>query len=167
MIRSIPRQKFCFYYLPTRGRAGIKLGDAWYVSNVSIIFYCSLLYYILFWMFNGLHYTLLYYFGTNLITGGPAQNCCFWPISEFRRKRISNGVQKEWNLRERDFWNKRDPEDLDPTSRKQSGGHEVGGTPTPLSAPSTLVGPMLLHRRTSSSYIYLHTPKLPDTEPKT
>jgi hypothetical protein len=28
---------FC-YHLPTRGQAGVKLGDAWYVSNVSIIF---------------------------------------------------------------------------------------------------------------------------------
>ena len=100
-------------------------------------------------------------FGTNLLTGGPAQNWCFFPISEFRRKRISNGVQTEWNLRERDFRNERDPEDLDPTSRHQAGGHEVGG------AHSTLVGPTLLHRRTSSSYIYLRTPKLPDTEPKT
>jgi len=100
-------------------------------------------------------------FGTNLLTGGPAQNCCFLPISEFRRKRISNGVQTEWNLRERDFRNERDPEELDPTSRHQPGGNEVGG------APSTLVGPMLLHRLPSSSYIYLRTPKLPDMEPKT
>ena len=37
---------------------------------------------------------------------------------------------------------------------------------TPLGAPSTLVGPTLLLRRTFSSYIYLRTPKLPDTEPK-
>ena len=51
-------------------------------------------------------------------------------------------------------------------SRHQPGGHEVGGAPTPPGAPSTLVGPLLLHRRTSSSYIYLRTPKLPDTEPK-
>jgi hypothetical protein len=28
---------FC-YHLPTRGRVGVKLGDAWYISNVSIIF---------------------------------------------------------------------------------------------------------------------------------
>jgi hypothetical protein len=28
---------FC-YHLPTRGRAGVMLGDAWYVSNVSVIF---------------------------------------------------------------------------------------------------------------------------------
>ena len=167
MPSSTPHQKFCFYHLPTRGRAGIKLGDAWYVSNVSIIFDCSMLYYLLFWTLLGfiIHFYII--FGTNLLTGGPAQNCCFLPISEFRRKRISNGVQMEWNLRERDFRNEHDPEDLDPTSSNQQGRHEVGGRAYPPPAPSTLVGPILLHRRTPSSYIYLRTPKLPDTEAKT
>ena len=119
-----------------------------------------MLYYLLFWTLLGfiIHFYII--FGTNLLTGGPAQNCCFLPISEFRRKRISNGVQTEWNLRERDFQNERDPEDLDPTSRKLPGSHEVGG------APSTLVGPMLLHRRTPSSYIYLRTPNRSGTKPK-
>ena len=28
MLGGIPHQKMCFYHLPTRGRAGIKLGDA-------------------------------------------------------------------------------------------------------------------------------------------
>ena len=28
MLGSIPHQKFRFYHLPTRGRAGIKFGDA-------------------------------------------------------------------------------------------------------------------------------------------
>ena len=28
MIGSFPRQKFYFYHLPTRGRVGVKLGDA-------------------------------------------------------------------------------------------------------------------------------------------
>ena len=45
MPNSTPHQKFCFYHLPTRGRAGIKLGDAWFVSNVSILFDCSMLSY--------------------------------------------------------------------------------------------------------------------------
>ena len=120
-----------------------------------------------FWLFHAILYsvwTLLGFiihfyiiFGTNLLTGGPAQNCCFLPILGFRRKRISNGVQTEWNLRERDFWNEHDPGDLDPTSRKKRGGHEVG-TRLPPGAPSTLVAPLLLHRRTPSSYIYLRTP---------
>ena len=70
-------------------------------------------------------------FGTNLLNGGPAQIVVFLPISVFRRKRISNGVQTEWNLRERDFRNEQDPGDLDPTSSNQQGSHEVGGAPTP------------------------------------
>ena len=28
MLGSIPHQTFCFYHLPTRGRVGVKLGDA-------------------------------------------------------------------------------------------------------------------------------------------
>ena len=28
MLGSIPHKKLCFYHLPNRGRAGIKLGDA-------------------------------------------------------------------------------------------------------------------------------------------
>ena len=28
IVDSMSHQKFCFYHLPTRGRAGIKLGDA-------------------------------------------------------------------------------------------------------------------------------------------
>ena len=165
MPSSIPHQKFCFYHLPTRGRAGIKLGDAWYVSNVPIIFYRSMLYYILFWTLMGfiIHFYII--FLTNLLTGGPTQNCCFLPISEFRRKRISNGVQTEWNLRERDFRNKRDPEDLDPTSRHQPGRHEVGGRAYRPRCALHLHG-ALVAPPTYFFYIYLHTPKLPDTEPK-
>ena len=43
-----------------------------YVSNVSIIFYCSMLYYLLFWTLLGfiIHFYII--FGTNLITDGPA-----------------------------------------------------------------------------------------------
>ena len=60
ILGSIPHQKFCFYHLPTRGRAGIKLGDALYVSNVSIIFDCSMLLYYPFWMFYMHLYVVLY-----------------------------------------------------------------------------------------------------------
>ena len=60
-----------------------------------------------------IHFLII--FGTNLLTGGPAQIVVFFTILVFRRKRISNGVQMEWNLRERDFRNKRDPEDLEST----------------------------------------------------
>ena len=123
MLGSIPHKNICFYHLPTQGRVGIKLGDALYVSNVSIIFDCFMLLYYLFWMLTGfiLHFYII--FGTNLLTQGPMQ-IVFLPISVFCRKGISNGVQMEWNLQERSFWNKRDPEDLEWKSRKNRGSHE-------------------------------------------
>ena len=164
MPSSTPHQKFSFYHLPTRGRAWIKLGDGWYVSNVSIIFDCSMLLYYLFLMLMGfiLHFYII--FGTNLLTGGPAQNCCFFAYFRVSKKsnikRSPNGI----NLRERDFLNKRDPGDLQWPSRNKGGRQ---GRAYPLGALSTLVGPLLLYRRTSSSYIYLRTPKRSDTEPKT
>ena len=159
-VRKHSTSKILFYHLPTRGRAGIKLGDACYVSNVSIIFDCSMLYYLLFWTILVFIFHFYITFGTNLLTGGPAQNCCFLPFSVFRRNRISNGVQTEWNLRDRDFPTERDPGDLDPTPRSARGSHEGGGR-----APY-LVGPLLLHRRTHSSYIYLRTTDRSNTEPK-
>jgi hypothetical protein len=53
-----PQKLLLCYHLPTWGRAGVKLGDAWYVSNVSIIidapclfihhFLCVLLHFMVF-----------------------------------------------------------------------------------------------------------------------
>ena len=85
-----------------------------------------LLYYP-FGMFMGFILHIYIIFGTNLLTGGPTHIAVFLPISVFRRKGISNGVQTEWNLRERDFWNKSDPESLECKSRSSRGPHEIGG----------------------------------------
>ena len=116
MLGSIPHQKFCFYHLPTQGWAGIKLGDAWYVFNVSIIFYCSMLLYYPFWMFMG--FTLHFYiiFGTNLLTGGPAQIVVFCLFQCFEEKEYqteskrnetfgsdllgTNAIQETWSGRQ-------------------------------------------------------------------
>ena len=87
MLGSIPHQKFCFYHLPTQGRAGIKLGDTWYVSNISIIFDCSMLLYYMIWMFNGLYYTLLYYFWDWPINPRPSANYCFFAYFNVSQKR--------------------------------------------------------------------------------
>ena len=98
-----------------------------------------LLYYP-FWMFIGFILHIYIIFGTNLLTGGPARIAVFLPISVFRRKGIPNGVQTE-NLRKRDFWNERDPEDLECKSRSSRGGHDIGGRAPvsrgPLGRPPT------------------------------
>ena len=60
--------------------------------------------------FNMLFYII---FGTNLLTGGPVPVFVFLPISAFRRKGISNGIQTERNLREDLSWNKRKPGKLE------------------------------------------------------
>ena len=75
-----------------------------------------MLYYLLFWTLLGfiIHFYII--FGTNLLTGGPAQNCCFLPVLGFRRKGISkeskrnetfgnvifsmNKTQETWILRQ-------------------------------------------------------------------
>jgi len=87
MLGSIPHQKFYFYHLPTRGRAGIKLGDAWYVCNVSIIFDCSMLLYYPFWMFMGFTLHIYIIFGTNLLTGGPTRIVMFFAYFSISNKR--------------------------------------------------------------------------------
>ena len=71
--------------------------------------------YYLFWMFMGfiMHFYII--FGTNLLTKGPVQIAVFLPISVFRRKGISNGIQTEWNLCEDIFLNKRNLGDLEST----------------------------------------------------
>ena len=104
-------------------------------------------------MFMGfiIHFYII--FGTNLLTQSPVPVPVFSLVSVFRRKGISNRVQTEWNLRESYFWKESNPRDLECTSGDQRGEHEEGG------APSTLMGPSLLHRPTSSSYIYWHTLK--------
>ena len=76
-------------------------------------------------MLMGLFIHFYIIFGTNLLTQGPVQIAIFLPISVFRRKGKSNGIRMERNLRESDFWNKRDLEDLEWTSRKKRGGHEA------------------------------------------
>ena len=61
-----------------------------------------------------------------------------------------NVIQETWTL-------------LQEVSREVT---RVEGVP-PLGAPPCLVGPLELHRRAPSSYIYLRTPIRPKTEPKT
>ena len=104
-----------------------------------------------------LHFSII--FGTNLLTQGPVQIAVlfvYFSVSQKRNiKRSPNGM----NLRERDFWNKRDPQDLEWTLRNKRGVHEVGGRAYPLGAPSPSWAPCgstdLLF---PPIYIYIHIP---------
>ena len=90
-----------------------------------------MLYYILFWTLLGFIIHFYITFGTNLLTGGPAHIVVLLPISVFRRKGISNGVQTERNLRQPDFLEEYHPGDLEFMSEEPRGGHEIGGCTPP------------------------------------
>ena len=62
---------------------------------------------------------------------------------------FSDKIQETWTLRQ---------------ERREAATRVEGA---PLGRAPCLVGPLLLHRRTPSSYIYLRTLKRSDTEPKT
>ena len=150
MPSSIPHQKFIFYHLPTRGGAGIKLWNAWYVSNVSIIFDCSMLLYYLFWMFMGfvIHFYII--FGTNLLTGSPAQIAVFAYFRVSLKKNIKrspNGMKPLGMWFSEQTWPRGLGVHVNKATRKARGRRRA----------SPPVGPSLLHRRTSSSYIYPYT----------
>jgi hypothetical protein len=78
------------YHLPTWGRAGVKLGDAWYVSNVSIIFDapCLFLHHLLSIL---LHLVAFYaFFGTNLLTRCHSASSLFSVVSVFQKSYTGN-----------------------------------------------------------------------------
>ena len=126
-----------------------------------------MLLYYLFWMLMGLFIHFYIIFGTNLLTQGPVQIVVFFPISVFRRKGISNGIQTELNLRERDFWNKRNPGDLEWTSSKQRGSHEARrraqgvGAPPPSWAPRGSTDLLLSPIYTHIPWKHLRAPRNP------
>src|SRR3989337_3814752 len=105
MLGSIPQSKICFVTFLLEDEQELSLGML-DTSPMYLYFLIVPCYYIIcFGCLMGfiIHFYII--FGTNLLTGGPAQNAVFLPISVFRRKGISNGVQTEWNLRESYFWN--------------------------------------------------------------
>jgi hypothetical protein len=80
-----PQKLFFCYHLPTRGRAGVKLEDAWYVSNVSIIFdaLCLFLHHLLCVL---LHFMAFYAFSrTNLLTRCHSASSLFSAVFVFQK----------------------------------------------------------------------------------
>ena len=86
MLGSIPHQKFCFFHLPTRGRAWIKLGmlDTSPTYLYFLIVPCYYITYFVCLMGFTMHFYII--FGTNLLTGGPAQIAVFCLFECFAEK---------------------------------------------------------------------------------
>ena len=93
MLGSIPHQKFCFYHLPTWGRAGIKLGM---LIRLQRIYNFLLFHAIILSILDTLYAFLCYFtsfFGTNLLTQCPvpvAIFCLFLPFQKIIIKKCPN-----------------------------------------------------------------------------
>ena len=108
--------------------------------------------YYLFWMFMDfiIHFYII--FGTNLLTRGPSHWCfiAYFSVSQKRNiKRSPNGMKPLGEL----FLEQTQSRTLGVAVKKH--GRKARGRGT----PSTLMGPPLLHRRTSFAYIYPYTLK--------
>ena len=83
-------------------------------------------------------------FGTNLLTQSLVSVPVFPLFQCFEEKEYQTESKRNKTFWRSYFWKESNPGDLESTSRKQRGRHEAGGAPTPLGAPSTLVGPSWL-----------------------
>src|SRR3954469_220619 len=97
-----------------------------------------MLYYLLFWIILGfiIHFYII--FGTNLLTGGPAQNSCFFCLFQcFEEKEYqTESKRNEINWRSY-FWKERYRKSLECTSGKKGGAHEGGGRPPRARPPAS------------------------------
>ena len=70
-----------------------------------------MLYYLLFWTILGFIFHFYIIFGTNLLTGGPAQNCCFFAyfsVSDKQNiKRSPNGIKSSVTWFSHQTWSRR------------------------------------------------------------
>ena len=108
-----------------------------------------MLYYLLFWAILGfiIHFHII--FGTNLLTGGPAQNCCFF-FAYF-------SVSKKRNIK----WSRNGTKSTGEVIFGRNATRWAWSTRQGISGLLTrVVGPPKLHRRTSCTHIYSHTLKL-------
>ena len=125
-----------------------------------------MLYYILFWAILGFIIHFYITFGTNLLTGGPAQICCFMPISVFRGKGISDGVKTERNQLEKLFLEGKQPRELGVHVRGDTGcprGWGCTHPPPPGHAPLPHGAPVAPPTYPLHPYILLY-PKTSRTE---
>ena len=118
-----------------------------------------MLYYILFWTLMGFIIYFYIIFGTNLLTGGPAQNCCLCLFQSFAEKEYQTESKRNETFGRVIFGTNVIQRTWSGCQERSEEATRQGGAPAPLGAPPTLVGPSQLHRPPSSSYIYPYTPK--------
>ena len=115
-----------------------------------------MLYYLLFWTILGFIFHFYIIFGTNLLTGGPARIVVFCLFKGFEEKEYQTDSKRNESFGNVIFSSDKTQETW--TLRQESHKAVTRVEGAPLGRAPCLVGPSKLHRRTSSSYIYIHVP---------
>ena len=154
MLGGIPHQKFCFYHLPTQGRAGIKVGmlirlqriyNFWFFHAVVLSFLDVL---------QSFYSNFIYILG---LTYWHSTQCqlLFFACFLHRKKSISNGVQTPRNF----LWIFYGPEDIHWARAAPAGCPEGGTTQArpgglcpprwPLAPPLYLINSQIFQKKPS------------------
>ena len=104
-------------------------------------------------MFMGFTLHIYIFFGTNLLTGGPAHIDVFGLFQCSKEKEYQTESKRDETFGSDLFGTNANQETW---SGRQATNEASMRVPD---APPTLVGPLRVHRPTSSSYIYPRTPK--------
>jgi hypothetical protein len=136
-----PQKLFFCFHLPTRGRAGVKLGDAWYVSNVSIIFDAPCLF-IRHLLCVLLHFmAFLCIFGTNLLTRCHSASSLFSAIFVFQKSYTWNILGIGRNKSQTSYFYRSFVKTEDETEEARSQPHHQGARPSPWPRPRVVRPP--------------------------
>jgi hypothetical protein len=100
---------FC-YHLPTRGWAGVKLGDAWYVSNVSIFFMFHAYLCTICFVFCYTSWRFYAFSGTNLLTRCHSASSLFSTIFVFQKSYTGNILGIGRNKSQSSYFSRRERE---------------------------------------------------------
>ena len=101
-----------------------------------------MLLYYLFWMLMRLILHFYFIFGTNLLTQGPVQIAVFLPISVFRGKGISNGVQRNETFGSMIFGTNVIQRTWSASQEAVEAATRVEGAPTPIGCDPLSRGPL-------------------------
>jgi hypothetical protein len=112
---------FC-YHLPPWGRAGVKLGDAWYVSNVSIIFDAPCLFIHHCFVFCYTSWRFHAFSRTNLLTRCHSASSLFSTIFVFQKSYTGNILGIGWNKSQSSYFSRHETKSEAETEGDQGPG---------------------------------------------
>src|SRR6187399_1957384 len=81
------------------------------------------------WMFNGLYHSLLYHFGTNLLTQRPSPDCCFCLFQGFAEKEYQTEYKRNETFARDIFGGNHARETSGPSQGTEGLASRVGGAP--------------------------------------